>query len=208
MVQIALQFQDSVGEGKIRMEQSQRLSATALLLLREDKYMQSFSRASVGSGVRKPLVATSRMKEGSLNEASVLRAVPSSVSNHKGCYLRDRWIVFSDSSRYVFQYEPSFKVLGVESVGLVCLNETTMFGDSPDAIFIYAYIDGVRQPAAVEEKTMSRPRSLGIKRLGPCILIISAYYPQVTLHSEKVPQSFLSYAIHTPRNCFRCGQRF
>ena len=154
LVQIALQLRESVREGEITIEESQPLSATELLSLKKDTYMDSLRRASIDAWVMKPLVATSGMKEGSLNETSVLRTIPGFVSNHKGCYLRDRLTVFSDSSRYVLKFERGYRVLVVESVGLVCQKDNKMFGDSPDAS-INADIDRVKRPAAIEVKTMT-----------------------------------------------------
>ena len=81
----------------------------------------------------KPLVSTARMKEGSLNENQVLRAIHDFYKKNEALNLSVNLSTLPE--------EPfALKVEYVRGVGLVCSNNSDMIADSPDGMM--GYTDG------------------------------------------------------------------
>ena len=73
LVEIAWELRAGVINGSVLIETQQPLSDQEIFPLRKERYLHVLRKESIDAWVMKPLVATTGMKEGSLNEEYVVK---------------------------------------------------------------------------------------------------------------------------------------
>ena len=120
-----------------------------------DEVLRALYKASLSAWAMKPLIATAGMKEGTINEVEVLRAIPKFMKDHK---VENTESLFSISSR-----EPVFEKYRadyIRCVGLVASKTAPMLADSPDGLLGFYTSTGLYSCAAIEVKTMASPTTI------------------------------------------------
>lgn len=154
----------------------------------------------------KPLVATSGMKEGSMNEVHVLRALPSYFESLRGLFAKSRPEDFGlDSRGFRFFEERKLSVEFIRATGLAASKSNIMLTDSPDPIFAMKDTDGARTGlgAAVEVNKMNSLKTIEevkaiAEQFGPICVLTDIRSDANILHRFKkvIPSSgYMSQCI-------------
>ena len=115
-------------------------------------------KVSLQSWVMKPLVATSGMREGTLNEIEVLKAMPKFISNVTTAFQVDLQPGDSGSplsTGTIRKINEPMKLPYIRCVGLINARNHEMVYDSPDAVALMVTDEGKQLVIAIEVKTMT-----------------------------------------------------
>ena len=135
LVQKLLEAQEKIQNGELEIPEPPQLSEEQLQESKTKRIPHSLRLAAIQSWVMKPLVATSGMKEGSINEAEVLNALPTFFKERNSTYAwRINGIGNSGEGLYSRQQGMKIPIQFLRTVGLVCSARNEMLGDSPDGI--------------------------------------------------------------------------
>ena len=129
-------------------------------MARDSKSMeQEQLRASLSSWVLNPLVATSGMKEGSINETEFLKALPSFVVSTP-CLEGGENNGVTSSLFVGDRVNTHLRVDYIKRLGLVCQRGNEMLSDSPDGLCGLLGASNETICAVIEIKTMTSPPTI------------------------------------------------
>ena len=154
-------------------------------------------KASLDSWAMKPLVSTAGMKEGTVNEIQVLRAIPAFLEEH--CALNASLAHQKLLPALGTQYRAGY----VRSVGLVASKSDPMLADSHGGLIWLTTDDGNAVCAAVEVKTMASPNTIEKAKRRR-----DAYSPFVSIYDVRNSASsaahFKEYLVDSTGYRFQC----
>ena len=139
------------------IETQQPVSEQDIFRLRKEKYSHVIRKESIDAWAMKPLVATTGMKEGYLIEGYVVKALPEFLRSFNMSFARRSTAgeFYQENEIYGRTNSEGLNVQVLKTVGLVHMKGNEVFGDSPDALCVFADDAGDCNCAVIEIKTMT-----------------------------------------------------
>ena len=147
LIQNITELQARIANGSVQLDEilPEQASATKSQQRDTEALEKELYNASLTAWFMKPLATTAGMREGSVNELQVLKALPKFFERH----------ILKPLSSSDMHMEGHHKVQYIRTVGLLGSLKAPLLAGSPDAIIAISNPDDDVYVAAVERKTMT-----------------------------------------------------
>lgn len=152
LIEELLQLKKHVRDGRVTMDACKEVEEVPQSIERQtDEFRKLMYSASLNAWVMKPLIITPDMREGSIKEDQILKALPQFCSNDRVVNLVGLSEGMTDTEeseqRYIVEYIRTTELVGSQTVELLV--------DSPDAVMVVSERYGGSFVAAVDVHTMT-----------------------------------------------------